>query len=171
MIILALIKLFNLKINPQDLTQLALKIGADVPVCLHQKISIMEGIGDKITPYKLNKKLYIILINPHIILPTKAVFANLKAPYHGKIHMDYKNTLIEFLQEQSNDLLPSAIAIEPSLKNILDALQSTKPILASMSGSGSTFFALYDDFKQINEVLPYLYKKFPQYWIKASYLR
>lgn len=170
-VILGLIKLFNLKINKEDLIQLALQIGSDIPVCLHQKIAIMEGIGDKITPYKLNKRLYIILINPNIILPTKDVFANLTAPYNAKINIANTGNIIDFLKQHTNDLLNSAISIQPSLIDILKELQNTKPILANMSGSGSTFFALYDDFKQINQVLPYLYKKFPQYWIKASYLR
>ncbi len=57
---------WNLKLNEEALMNIALNIGADVPFCLSEsKCSFIEGIGEKLKPFELNKKLYLVLVNPN----------------------------------------------------------------------------------------------------------
>ena len=49
-IFLALNKIFDLNISKKKLTEIALKVGADVPVCLNRNFMLMGGIGEKIFP-------------------------------------------------------------------------------------------------------------------------
>ena len=46
-----LVRYFDLSISPQELNELALQLGADVPVCLVQKTSRMRGIGEIISAH------------------------------------------------------------------------------------------------------------------------
>ena len=72
---LALNEIFNLNISKTNLSDMALKIGADIPVCLNRHFVIMRGIGDKITTLSdSGLSDYIVLANPNSIVSTRNVF-------------------------------------------------------------------------------------------------
>ena len=49
-VFLALNKIFDLNISKKNLTEIALRIGADVPVCLYRNFMLMGGIGEQVYP-------------------------------------------------------------------------------------------------------------------------
>ena len=70
----ALKQLWGLHVPTARLAELALKLGADLPVCLAGKPSFVGGIGENIQPLPPMPDLSILLVNPLIPLPTIDVF-------------------------------------------------------------------------------------------------
>jgi len=146
----ALLKLWNAKMREDDLKQIGLSLGADLPVCLAGRPTQMSLIGEHLEPAVPLPPAWIVLVNPRIALSTPAVFkartgdftpaAPLTAPPRDADH------LAESLRDRRNDLAPPAIALEPAVPAMLEAIAATKDCLLSrMSGSGATCFGLYRD--------------------------
>ena len=158
---LGLNEIFNLNISKTNLSDMALEIGADIPVCLNRHFVIMRGVGDKITTLS-DAKLsdfglsnYIVLANPNSIVSTRNVFAEFD-----------KNTLqenSEWLMEsqdltqlltRGNNLQESALKIYPEIGLLLNTMKTLYPrdgktglSAPQMSGSGASCFALFEDKK------------------------
>lgn len=129
-----------------------LALGADVPVCLHGQSCRMRGVGDVITP--LNHPLpaaYLVLVNPGVAVPTPAIFKALahknNAPLPAALpKMQSVADLASFLNLQRNDLEGPAMALEPVIAHVKQALLAQSGCyLSRMSGSGATCFGLFAD--------------------------
>jgi 4-diphosphocytidyl-2-C-methyl-D-erythritol kinase len=162
--LIALNQLWNLNLTKKELTEIGLKIGADVPVCLYGKSCLMQGIGETITPIHLENNLYAVLINPLTCISTADIFKNI-SHYSGelKLHTD----LIATLKHNHNDLQPIAIKLCPEIEAILEFLHSQNDVLlARMSGSGATCFALCDNLESAITLSKKAKIAFPEYWVK-----
>lgn len=77
-IILAVNEIYNLGLKPDELMEIGLKMGCDVPICLNQKVALVEGVGDKITQIDGKfEDLFVLIVNPNKFLSTKAAFDEL----------------------------------------------------------------------------------------------
>ena len=127
---------------------LALSLGADVPVCVTGRAARMRGIGEDLSPVEL-PHLHALLVNPGVHVPTGAIFAGLarrdNAPMPDEIPtFTSAEDCAEWLSEQRNDMEPPAIQKAPVIDRVLSDLRDTKDaLMARMSGSGATCFALY----------------------------
>lgn len=171
-IILAINEIFNLNLNLRKMEEIGLKIGCDVPICLQNNMSFVEGIGEKIsqTPIK-TQPLWALIINPRKILSTREVFSNLtlKNPKSQKIVEN--SNIIDVIKSRSNDLENPAIKLFPQIKNIIDEVEKQKNCLISrMSGSGSTCFGLFQNPEDLEASYLNLSKIFPDFYIKKSIL-
>lgn len=125
-----------------------LALGADLPVCLAGKAIRMQGIGEQLTPVSL-PPLYAVLVNPGVHIPTAAIFKALEvrnnAPMPDVIPQFVSSAeCADWLWEQRNDLESVACSQAPVIERLLCDLNDTSDaLLARMSGSGSTCFALY----------------------------
>lgn len=127
---------------------LALRLGADVPVCCAApRAQVMSGIGERLVPAPAFPDFWVVLVNPMVGVPTVAVFAAvedkcpplpLRAPTHGFRDFD---ELIQWLGRQRNDLQAPAASLCPAIADVLEAMSDAP--LARMSGSGATCFALH----------------------------
>ena len=139
----------DMSIDDARLMLAALRTGADVPVCLSSRACIMTGVGERLSPPLALPALNAVLVNPGVALATRDVFsvytavprANALAPH--TVPRDL-GALIEFLKANGNDLTGAAIACAPVVADVLRALSALPGVLlARMSGSGSTCFALF----------------------------
>ncbi|WIY26262.1 4-(cytidine 5'-diphospho)-2-C-methyl-D-erythritol kinase [Parasedimentitalea psychrophila] len=125
-----------------------LSLGADVPVCMAAQASRMQGIGDQISRVAL-PKLPALLVNPGVPVPTGAVFSALawrdNPPMPSNIpEFSSAQDCAAWLSEQRNDMHVPAAAIAPQIDQVLSEMKCTgNMLLARMSGSGATCFALY----------------------------
>ncbi len=165
---------YQLNIANEILENLALKIGADVPACLYSKPLIARGVGEKISLINNFAKLNILLINPLIQVSTKEIFKMGFTKFSNPVN--YKNSdftdvnsLINFLKNTQNDLQKNAIKICPEIREILEYLPKLKGFLiARMSGSGATCFAIFDSEKNLSIAREKTQEKFPNYWLAFS---
>jgi 4-diphosphocytidyl-2-C-methyl-D-erythritol kinase len=125
-----------------------LTLGADLPVCLSPCCQRMRGIGDDLAALPALPACDVLLINPGVHVATPAIFKALtsrdNAPMAASIpRFSTAIELSAWLKGQRNDLESPARALAPEITEVLAALRSTDPLIARMSGSGATCFALY----------------------------
>jgi 4-diphosphocytidyl-2-C-methyl-D-erythritol kinase len=125
----------------EDVAAAALRIGADVPVCLGGVTCRMQGVGERITPIHTLPPREAILVNPMVAVSTPAVFGRLgleKGQPYGEAILDETDPA-----SWRNDLAPPAIALAPVIGEVLDRLERSPGVTrAFMSGSGATSVAL-----------------------------
>lgn len=147
----ALVKLWRIDIAKDALLKLAFNIGADVPACLACAPIEVTGAGERIAPGPTLPPLWICLANPGVEMPTGPVFAAFdKArqtpalPETISLNIDNYETLATSLARTRNDLEPFACALAPTIKDVITALAAAPgALVARMSGSGATVFALF----------------------------
>jgi 4-diphosphocytidyl-2-C-methyl-D-erythritol kinase len=142
-----LIRLWNLDIPEIALAKLALKLGADVPMCLESRPLVARGIGEDITILQHFPSLHLLLVNPLVEVSTPVIFKSLASktnppltlPTDGAPLEDWLATLVD----ARNDLQPPAEVIENRIVETLALLSATNPVFVRMSGSGATCFGVY----------------------------
>ncbi|MEX0318899.1 MAG: 4-(cytidine 5'-diphospho)-2-C-methyl-D-erythritol kinase [Ruegeria sp.] len=155
--------------------QLPVSLGADVPVCVTARATRMRGIGDEITPTSL-PHLPAVLVNPGISVPTGSVFSALawrnNPPMPDDIpEFETAADCAYWLRDQRNDLETPAMGVAREIEFVLDELRFIEaPLLARMSGSGSTFFLLYPSMATAHSVAEALSAAHPDWWCRATQL-
>ena len=145
----ALARLWRLNVKPRDMHRLAVSLGADVPVCLDSVPRRMGGIGDVLTSAPALPPYGMALINPGVGVATADVFRARRGPFSADPELPAgwaeAGAMARRLSVLSNDLEHAAVGLCPEIGLVLEALRGTTGcLLARMSGSGATCFALYE---------------------------
>ncbi len=149
----ALIKLWNIEITNDVLSQLAFHLGADVPACLAGAPALVAGAGEEVSPGPALPPLWACLVNPGVEIATGPVFQAFDAanpapaaPTAPALAEASYDALTQLMGATRNDLQPAAIARAPEIADIIKRLGHSRGALAArMSGSGATCFALFAD--------------------------
>jgi 4-diphosphocytidyl-2-C-methyl-D-erythritol kinase len=146
----ALRLLWRLELDEAALLETAAALGSDVPVCLASAAAFMEGRGEVLTKIAM-PPLSLLLVNPGVAVPTREVFAALEERSGANLALPRDGfgdapSLLGFLRETRNDLEAPARRLQPVIGTVLDRLAALPGVLlARMSGSGATCFALFAD--------------------------
>ncbi len=150
---------------------LAMRLGADVPVCLRAPTpQLVAGIGEKLTPAMSLPRFWMVLANPGGAVATGAVFAAVKSrdnppgPPPGRLTTFAE--LTGWLALQRNDLEAAAVSVCPAIAEVLAALGDAP--LSRMSGSGATCFALHPDERTARAQAGRIARAEPDWWIAAA---
>lgn len=174
-----LAELWRLQIGPVDLARIGLGLGADLPVCLAGRSSRLEGIGERITPAPALPPAPIVLVNPRIGLATPQVFRARSGPFSagagaaGLVQEPPADAaaLAAALAPSRNDLSEAAISIVPAIARILAVLTAAPgALLARMSGSGATCFALFAEDSAARAAAEAIERTHPAWWVVATRL-
>ncbi len=144
--LIALNELWSCKLNRQELAQLGLQLGADVPVFIFGHAAWAEGVGEQLTAINPEKK-WICVIIPQIHVSTGQVFSDsalTHTPPITKIRGSFSPGL-------RNDLEAVTSALYPQVKEAIDWLANFGE--ARMSGSGASVFLACDSQQQALAVL------------------
>ncbi len=164
----AAFRMLNVTVTAKKIQSFATSLGADVPVCFHQKPARMQGIGEIISTLTINLPAAVVLINPRLPSSTQCVFQQL-ALAKGQ---NFRGAMdIENAPAWRNDLTEAAIAVEPAIRNVLAALQA-EPCFSAvrMSGSGATCFGLTSSHAGASAAAARLSVRNPNWWVKAASL-
>ena len=167
----ALADFWNLKINDDAFMQLALSLGADVPMCVRGSPLVARGIGEQITPLNLPQPLSLVLVNPGVSLSTPQVFSKLKNKSNSGIceTQEEKFPDITKLQTLRNDLQRPASELCPQIGQVIAALEEQNECqLARMSGSGATCFAIFPDLHLARQAAEKIRSSCPSWWVNAT---
>jgi len=150
----------------------ALRLGADVPVCLAGRPARMRGIGEALAPVVL-PPFWVALANPGAPLATAAVFAGLErrdgAPLPEPPGFAEAGALFAWLAAQRNDLEAPARARAPAVDAALAALTAQPGCaLARMSGSGATCFGLFAAEAPARAAAAAIRRAEPRWWVAAA---
>ena len=171
----ALAQLWQLTLAPYDMHAIAARLGADVPICLHGRAATIGGVGEIIADTPPLPEAGIVLVNPGRGLSTPAVFKTFRGPMSAARHMERAprdaRELCAMLSLRGNDLTEAAIALVPQIAEVLAALARTPgAMLARMSGSGATCFALFDDRMSAARAAKDLAQRHPSWWVQGAAL-
>ena len=104
----ALVRLWGVNPATQDLSGLALTLGADVPVCLYGRSAYIRGIGGRIRPGPALPSAYLVLVNPGVAVSTSTVFKARRRPYSlPSPDLDETDDVADFVDQlarRGNDL-------------------------------------------------------------------
>jgi 4-diphosphocytidyl-2-C-methyl-D-erythritol kinase len=157
------------------LMQAAQATGADVPVCLDPRPRLMRGIGDVLSAPLDLPRLFAVLINPGVAVPTRDVFAALRlppaAPPVPAGPPGAPSALLAEITGGRNDLEEPAIELEPAIADVLSVLNKLPGCrLARMSGSGATCFGLFATNAAATAAARTVRVGYPQWWVRATVL-
>lgn len=162
--------IFNLKLTKEELQRISLNFGSDIAFFFEDKASIIRGRGEIIKNFPKFKTIHALLVNPKIHLLTKDVFGRFAQEFSKEISNQelQKKDVEELIKSLPNDLTKAAIASNDIIAEILKQLEREKAVIAKMSGSGATCFAIFSDDKQLEAAQKNLTKKFPNFFIKKA---
>lgn len=162
-----------------DWPALAASLGADVPVCLRSTAQLMWGIGRETAPVPALPILPALLVNPGLPLATAPVFGGLAAPpAPARIAVPgvpgpFRDlgAVAAYINARGNDLEAAAMALCPAIGAVLSALASMPgALLARMSGSGPTCFALFANSASAEAAARRIHTEEPAWWTVATTL-
>jgi 4-diphosphocytidyl-2-C-methyl-D-erythritol kinase len=164
-----LLELWAVSPEPDALDRLALSLGADLPVCLRGQPAVMTGIGEQVAPTVL-PTAHLVLANPRVELPTPRVFGALAGrfspPPPAWVPPSGLAGLVDALAARRNDLERPAVELAPAVGQVLERLARLPgALLARMSGSGATCFALFADAAGARAAARLLAAEQPDWWV------
>jgi 4-diphosphocytidyl-2-C-methyl-D-erythritol kinase len=137
----------------------------------------MRGIGERVGAALGLPPLPSVLVNPRLPVPTPRVFAALglergaPAPFGAAVAISPGPGLGAALKTARNDLQPAAIAIEPTVAEVLTRLEALEGVeCARMSGSGATCFGLFSSATATRAAAKVLRAKYRHWWVRAGVL-
>lgn len=152
------------------------QLGADVPVCFEGRACRMRGTGEQVERIEGLPELPALLVNPRIPVPTPPVFQMLaqktNSPMPERLP-EFADTeeCVRWLATLRNDLEEPAAALHSGISVVLEVLSQLEgALLARMSGSGSTCFALFSEREKSQEAGRMLQAKYPGWWIAPCLL-
>lgn len=144
-------RLWNLGLSLEELANIGLQFGSDIPFCIYNKLAIARGRGELLTFIDVKLNIPILLVNPNIQIPTKEIFQALRTN-HFTTHsiqniVDAVSNRDFHMMEKTlyNSLEQITFAMEPSIQNIKQQMIQLGLNGALMSGSGATVFAISDN--------------------------
>ena len=143
---IALNELFHLGLTREQLAAEVRPLGADCPFFIYNTPCFAEGIGDILTPIDFSLKGYrIVMIKPACAVSTREAYSGLHLSADKQNQFSnfqiYKFTNLQI----ANDFEQSVFPLHPEIAHIKKRLLDAGAFYASMSGSGSTVFGLFQD--------------------------
>ena len=171
----ALDRMWHGPLDTPALAALALKLGADTPACLAARPVWVAGIGERIEDARGLPPVGIVLANPRRRLATPDVFAARCGAFSagGRFDPIPRNAaeLAAVLGERRNDLTGAALSLLPEMAPVLEHLAHLPgALLARMSGSGATCFALFPDRDAALAAGALVARAEPRWWSAAGAL-
>ncbi len=148
---LAMNEIFELGQTKEQLMELAVSLGADIPFCIMGGTALAEGIGEELTPLPAPPGAYILIAKPPVMVSTKEVYERLDSKEIAS-HPDIDG-IIEALKEGSlsgianrleNVLETVTVELHPVIEEIKTFMKEHGAVNALMSGSGPTVFGIFD---------------------------
>ena len=168
-------KIFEVNAPKEELMELGLKLGADIPYCIQGGTALCEGVGEIITPLKSFKDKIIVLVKPSFGVSTKEVYKNFDMEKVKK-HPETED-LIKAMAE--DDLRYVAYNMRNLLENVTlkkhkvlislkEEMNKYGAINSMMSGSGPTVFAFFDDMLKAQKCFEKMKEKYNEVFLTRT---
>lgn len=137
-------KTYNLNISISEMEEIISEIGSDCPFFIKNKTALASSRGEILKTMEIDLEgKYLSLIKPKWGIPTKEAFSKIKPKNpNKKISEIIQQPLNEWQGILINDFEETLIPNYPEIQNIKDYFYNREAEYASLSGSGSTVFAV-----------------------------
>lgn len=143
--------LFELGLSIEEMQQIGVRLGADVPYCLVGGTVLAEGIGEKLTVLPPVPDAWLVVSKPMVGVSTKFVYGNLKAnelTYHpdikGMREAIEQGSLEGVIARLGNVLETVTEPAYPVITEIKNCMRECNCLGTLMSGSGPTVFGIFE---------------------------
>lgn len=144
--LVALNRLWDINLSNQQLMDIGLSLGADVPIFIHGHAAWAEGIGEKITDIELPESWFLV-IHPPCHISTAEIFGQPDLTRHSP-----RIKIRAFLDgNKQNDCLPVVIRRYPQVAKAMDWLNRHAD--ARLTGTGACLFAEFAERREADEML------------------
>lgn len=152
---MALNKLWNAGLSKQELMDLALPLGADVPFFIFGETAFAEGVGEALRPVAAPDCWYVV-IEPGVHVPTPQIFTSEHltrntSPVNMSDFSSYHANRNDLRQFGKNDLQQVATRLFPQVAEAVEWLDAYGD--ARMTGSGACVFCAVHSEEQADAVL------------------
>ena len=151
-------RLFDLGCTLEELMELGVKIGADVPYCVMGGTALAEGIGEKLTALPAAPECFLVVAKPDINVSTKYVYEHLDAAgvkehpdIDGMVRAIEEESLQGILDRMGNVLESVTVTAYPIIDTIKARMRQLGALNSLMSGSGPTVFGIFIDEQKARE--------------------
>lgn len=144
-VLMGMNQLLELGLSKQQLMEIGVTLGADVPFFIFGTTALAEGIGEKLSPLPPLPSAYVLLVNPGIPVSTAWVYRSLQLTNRPSptIIPQLFGGIDDIIPLLSNDLETVTIPAFPVIADIKRRMMQHGAIGAMMSGSGPTVFGLF----------------------------
>ena len=175
-VLVGLNELWKLGLSKDELRDLGLKLGADVPFCIEGGTALSVGIGEKLTYILgINKDVNILVCKPDIFVSTKEVYQSLdiknieKRPDNKLLIEKLKNDDIVSVSNNMVNVLEEVTSKKYSdIKVIEDIIAKNGAMGTMMSGSGPTVFGFFDNEEKAKRARVALLENYSQVYVVTS---
>lgn len=151
-------QLYNLDLTVEQLCDIGVKIGADVPYCIVGGTMRAEGIGEVLSELPALPPVDILIAKPPVGVNTKLAyqqFDSIDDPYHPNIQelvkkLVDKNSIHDLISYMSNSFEQFIIPERPEIADIKNIMSDNGSLLSLMTGSGPTVIGFYDNADALN---------------------
>ena len=166
---------FRLSLGDARLEAIADGLGADGAACLWGRPVTAQGRGERLSPAPGLPDLDVVLVNPGVPVSTAEVYRRFDAagrfgdvaPPGAPDAFETPAELAGWLSLQRNDLQAAAISVAPEVGAVLETLaDEPETLLARVSGSGGTCFALCASDIEAESLAERLEAMVPHWWVK-----
>jgi 4-diphosphocytidyl-2-C-methyl-D-erythritol kinase len=167
------------EIDDAALEAIAASLGADGAACLWGRPVIAEGRGERLSPAPALPALDAVLVNPRAASPTGPVYRAYDAagaPGGAERPVlppafEGPEDIAAFLGLCRNDLEAPAARLTPAIGDVLETLRAEPEcLLARVSGSGATCFALCPGDIEAEGLAERLERMRPDWWVSRCRL-
>lgn len=176
-ILVGLNKIWELNLNQNELKDLGLQLGADVPFCIEGGASLAENIGEQLTKIDgLSQDTFILVCKPELFVSTKDIYEAIDSKIIDKrpdnkllIKLLEENNVRQLSREMYNVLEEVTKEKYPVIEEIEKIMMDNNALGSMMSGSGPTVFGIYDTREEAEKCKDILLKKFKQVYVVQSH--
>ncbi len=147
----------NLGLTLDELAVYASKLGADCSFFIYNKPLFAQGIGNLFEPLELSLAgYYLVLVKPPVFVSTAEAYASV-TPTLPEVSLKelLKMPVREWKGRVNNDFEESVFARSPLIREIKEQLYLSGALYASMSGSGSSVYAIFAQEPDIKYLFEY----------------
>lgn len=145
----ALNDMFQLNLSIHRLEELSAQLGSDCPFFVQNKAALISGRGEVVTSvdFSLSGK-YLLVVNPGIHISTAQAFQGIQPK---PSHFDWKKLIETKVLNETliNDFEPQVFKLFPEIVEIKEKLLKAGAHYASMSGTGSTVYGIFNEKPEI----------------------
>lgn len=149
----------RLSLTDEQLEEYAARLGADCAFFIKNRPAFAQGIGNILSPIECSLKGYhIVVVKPELHISTKEAYSFVRPSQPMVSLQDIAPRPVNMWRSSmKNDFEVSAFAIHPEMQQIKEKLYSLGAFYASMSGSGSAFYGIFEkeiSKEQLKEIFP-----------------
>lgn len=169
--LVALIRLWQVKIDERELIRIAASLGSDVPFFLTGGTALGVGRGEEVYPIEEVHCGELLLVNPGFAVATREAYGKLarltrsEAPSIIPFSLMAAKGIRELPLAARNDLEEPVLAAYPEIAEVKRRLMSLGARHALMSGSGATVFGVFDNSQVTGQALTEL--RASGYWTES----